>query len=152
MHENLRLQFQTNQLILFDVTIYKGTHFETSGYLDYKVFLNPQTHINFDTASHFTHTTPLKASLSHRSLDFTEFQITNNFNEACSVLISILKPRGYSTRFLRKIKSETVREIENPLISTELYKPYKIRHNLPPRICNGSSTTCNKTRCKYFIK
>ena len=27
-----------------------------------------------------------------------------------------------------------VREIENPLVATEPYKPYKIRHNLPPRI------------------
>ena len=59
-----------------------------------------------------------------------------------------LKPRGYSTRFLTKIKSETVKEIENPLVSTEPYKPYKIRHNLPPRIGTGYSTTCNETRCR----
>ena len=63
-----------------DVTIYKGTKFETSGYLDYKVFLNPQTHTNFSTASSFTHTIPLKASLNHRSLDFTEIQVTNRIS------------------------------------------------------------------------
>ena len=40
----------------------------------------------------------------------------------------------------------TVREIENPLVSTELYEAYNIQRNLPPRIGNGSSTACNKTR------
>ena len=44
--------------------------------------------------------------------------------------------------------SETVRKIENPLVSTEPYIPYKIHHNLPPRIGTGSSTTCNTTRCR----
>ena len=71
-----------------------------------------------------------------------------NFNETYSVLCSALKPRGYSTRFLRKIKSETVREIENPFVSTEPYKPYTIRHNLSSRIGTASSTTCNKITCR----
>ena len=68
-----------------------------------------------------------------------------NVNEAGSVLFRALKPSEYSTRFLWKNKSETVREIENPLVSTE---PYKIKHNLPPRIGIGYSITCNKTRCR----
>ena len=42
-----------------DVTLDKGTHFETSCYLDYKLFLNPQTH--FSTASCFAYAIPLKA-------------------------------------------------------------------------------------------
>ena len=50
----------------------------------------------------------------------------HNFNEACSVLFSAVKHRGYSSRFLRKMKSE----IDNPSVSTKPYKPYKIRHNL----------------------
>ena len=44
------------------------------------------------------------------------------------------------------MKSETVREIENILVSTEPYQPYQIHHNLPPRIGTGSSTACIKTR------
>ena len=77
--DNIKLKatISDKSVDFLDVTIYKGTKFETSGYLDYKVFLNPQTHINFSTASRFTHTIPLKASLNHRSLDFTEIQVTN---------------------------------------------------------------------------
>ena len=51
----------------------------------------------------------------------------HNFNKVCSILLSALKPQGKFYTFLRKTKSETVREIENPLISTEPYKPYKIQ-------------------------
>ena len=101
------------------------------------------------TASRFTHIITLKALLNHRSLDFTERSCDkHNFNEACSVLFSALKPREYSTRFLRKSKSDTVSKIENPLVSTERYKPYKIQDNLSSRIGIGYSTTCNKTRSR----
>ena len=133
----------------FYVTIYKCTHFETSGYLDYKVFFKPtDTHQLLHCKSFHPH---------HTFKDIVKSQIIRcdrnssnkqNLNESCSVLISAVKPRSYSTRFLRKIKSETVREIESPLVSTEPYKTYKIRHNLPPQIGTGSSTTCNKTRCR----
>ena len=58
-----------------DVTIYKGTQFETSGCLDYIVVLNPQTHINFFTASRFSHTILLKKLVNHRSLVLTEIQV-----------------------------------------------------------------------------
>ena len=111
-----------------------------------KYFLNPHTHINFSTASHFTHTThTFKGIVKSQIIRFHRNSSNKqNFNEACSVLFSALKPRGYSKRFLRKIKSETVRKVENPLVSTDPYEPYKIRHNLLPRI----GTACNKTRCK----
>ena len=50
----LKVTISDQSVDFLDVSIYKGTHFETSGYLDYKVFLNPQTHINFSTASQVT--------------------------------------------------------------------------------------------------
>ena len=70
----LKASISDKSVYFLDVTIFKGTNFETSGYLDYKVFLNPQTHINFSTASRFTHTIPLKTSLNHRLKYQTEFQ------------------------------------------------------------------------------
>ena len=132
-----------------DVTIYKGTTFETSGYLDYKVFFKPtDTHQLLHCKSFHPHHT-FKGIVKSQIIRFHRNSSNKqNFNEACSVLFNALKPREYSIRFLTKIKSETVREMENPLVSTEPYKPYKIHHNLPPRIGTGSSTTCNKTRCR----
>ena len=44
------------------------------------------------------------------------------FNEDCSVVFGV-----YWALFYEKNKTETVREIENPLVSTERYKPYKIQ-------------------------
>ena len=120
-----------------DVTIYKDTHFEISGYRDYKVFFKPtDSHQHLHCESFHPHHT-FKGIVKSQIIRFHRNSSNKqNSNEACSVLFSALKLRGYSTRFLRKIKS------------TEPYKPYKIRHNLPPRIDTGSSTICNKTRCK----
>ena len=122
----------------------------TSGYLDYKVFFKAiDTHQLLHRKSFHPHHTFKGIVKSHIIRFHRNSSNKQNFNEACSVLFSALKPRGHSTRFLRKIKSETVREIENTLVSTEpKFKRYKIRNNLPPRIGTGSSTTCNKTRCR----
>ena len=56
-------------------------HFETSAYLDYTLFLPspppppaPDTHQLLNCKSFHP---PLKASLNHRSLDFTDIQLTN---------------------------------------------------------------------------
>ena len=149
--DNIKLKatISDKSVDFLDVTIYKGTQFETSGYLDYKVFFKPtDTHQLLHCKSFHPHHTFKGIVKSQIIRIHRNSSNKQNFNEACSVLFNALKPRGYSTRFLRKINSETVREIENPLVSTEPYKPYKIHHNLPPRIGTGSPTTCNKTRCR----
>ena len=111
-----------------NVTIYKGTKCQTSGYLDNKVFYKPtDTHHLLHCKSFHPHHTFKRIVKSqiirfHRNLNNKQ-----NFNEACSVLFNALKPREYSTRFLRKIKSETVREIENPLVSTEALNHIKFK-------------------------
>ena len=86
----LKVTISHKSFDFLDVTIYKGTKFETSGYLHYKVFLNPQTHINVSTACRFTHTIPLKASLKLRSLDFTETQVKNRISMRPIQLYSML--------------------------------------------------------------
>ena len=90
-----------------------------------------------------SHTIPFKGIIKLQIIKFRRHSSNKqNFNDACSVLFSVLKPRGYSTGFRRPIKSETVREGENSLIFTAPYRPYKTQHNLPPQISTGSSTRC----------
>ena len=113
--DNIKLKatISDKSVDVLDVTIYKGTHFETSGYLDYKVFFKPtDTHQLLHRKSFHPHYT-FKGIVKSQIIRFHRNSSNKpNFNEACSVLFSALKPRGYSTRFLRTIKSETVREIE----------------------------------------
>ena len=110
--DNIKLKatISDKSVDFLDVTIYKGTKFETSGYLDYKVFFKPtDTHQLLHCKSFHPHHT-FKGIVKSQIIRFHRNSSNKqNFNEACSILFNALKPRGYSTRFLRKIKSETVR-------------------------------------------
>ena len=148
----LKATISDKSVDFLDVTIYKGTKFETSGYIDYKVFFKPTyTHQLLHCKSFHPHHTFKGIVKSHIIRFHRNSSNKQNFNEACSVLFNALKPRGYSTRFLRKINSETVREIENPLVSTEPYKPYTIHHNLPPRIGTETETDLLNERLFGFV-
>ena len=105
--DNIKLKatISDKSVDFFNVTIYKGTHFETPGYLDYKVFFKPtDTHQLLHCKSfHPQHT--FKGIVKSQIIRFYRNSSNKqNVNEACSVLFRPLKPRGYSTRFLRKIK------------------------------------------------
>ena len=150
--DNIKLKATISDLSVdfLDVTIYKGIQFESSGYLDYKVYFKPtDTHQLLHSKSfHPKHT--FKGIVKSQIIRFHRNSSNKqNLYEACSILFSALKSRGYSTRSLRKIKSETVRELENPIISIEAYKPFKLQHNHPPHMVGiGSTTTCNKPKCR----
>ena len=71
-------------------------------------------------------------------------QITD-FETACAVLFKALRKRGYSKRFLRSIKSETLANIKT---GNSLNTPF----NYDPSI-NASSTQCERPfcpTCEYF--
>ena len=77
--DNIKLKaiISDKSVDFLDVTIYKGTKFETPGYLDYKVFFKPtDTHQLLHCKSCHPHHT-FKGIVNHRSLDFTEIQVTN---------------------------------------------------------------------------
>ena len=97
--DDTRLQISDQSVDCLDVTIYKGTHFETAGYLDYNMFFKPtDTHQPLLCKSFHPHHT-FKGIVKSQIIRFQRNSSNKeNFNEACSVLFSALKPRGYSTR------------------------------------------------------
>ena len=102
--DNIKLKatISDKSVDFLDVTIYKCRKFETSGY---KVFFKPiYTHQLLHCKSFHTHHT-FKGIVKSKIIRFHRNSSNKqNFNEFYSVLFNALKPRIYSTRFLRKIK------------------------------------------------
>lgn len=121
-----------NQSVDFlDVTVFKGKNFKTKRTLDTKVYFKPtDSHqLLHKNSFHPKHT--FKAIIKSQIIRF--HRICNNksdFEEACTTMFKALKPRGYSCRFLRYIKSQTLKEL-----------------NPPKPTLNGCSP-CNENKCK----
>ena len=96
-----------------DVTAYKGDDFDTTLTLDFKLFFKPtDSHqLLHQTSFHPKHT--FKGILKGQIKRFYRICTQKSeFEKACSILFEALRPRGYSLRFLRLAKSETLRDIE----------------------------------------
>jgi hypothetical protein len=150
---NIKLKANIDQssVDFLDVTLYKGVNYNTSGLLDYKVFFKPtDSHQLLHKKSfHPPHT--FKGIIKSQIIRFhRNSSDRKNFESACSTLFKALKPRGYSTRFLRKIKSETLHDLETITDKAADQKPTKIRHNRPI-IGVGQSQKCGKKRCKLDL-
>ena len=116
-----------------DVTVFKGEDFENSGKLDTKVFFKPtDTHELLHKSSfHPGHT--FKGILKSQILRFHRICSREcDFQAACTILFQALRGRGYSIRFLRKIKNQTLTEIETK-------KQY---------IANSKITKCEGKNCQ----
>lgn len=133
----LKATIHKESVDFLDVTVYKGQRFNTSGQLDTKVFFKPtDSHELLHKKSfHPKHT--FKGIIKSQIIRF--FRICNNksdFETACSTLFKVLTSRGYSPRFLRSIKNQTLKQL-NPHIKS-----------------SGGSSPCNQKNCKTcpFIK
>jgi uncharacterized protein (UPF0297 family) len=147
---NIKLKATIDEMSVdfLDVTVYKGLKYETTGYLDYKVYFKPtDSHQLLHKKSfHPPHT--FKGIVKSQIIRFhRNSSDRKNFEEACSTLFKALKPRGYSSRFLRKIKSETLDGLESIPDNASNRRPTKISHNRPI-IGVGESRKCGKKRCK----
>jgi hypothetical protein len=147
---NIKLKAQIDELSVdfLDVTLYKGIKYETTGYLDYKVYFKPtDSHQLLHKKSfHPPHT--FKGLVKSQIIRFhRNSSDKKNFESSCSTLFKALKPRGYSSRFLRKIKSETLHNLEIIPDNARNSRPTKICHNRPI-IGEGESRKCEKKRCK----
>ena len=107
-----RIEVLSNDYL--DLTIFKGPDFEKHFKLDTKTFFKPvDTHQLLHKSSfHPKHTFAgiLKSQILRFFRNSTQI---SDFDEACSVLFAALKKRGFSKRFLRKMKSETLAGIRN---------------------------------------
>ena len=129
-----------------DLTVFKAPQTNETGILDTKVFFKPTD----------THQLLNKSSChpKHTFAGIIKSQITRfyricsqilDFAAACAVLFNALRKRGYSKRFLRSIKSETLANIKTG-------NPSNTPFNYDPSI-NASSTQCERPfcpTCEYF--
>ncbi len=128
-HPNTKLKPTIHDKFIhfLDVTVFKGQNFVTKQKFDTKVFFKPtDTHeLLHRTSYHPKHT--FTAIVKSQIMRFHRIcSNKNDFDEACTILFSALKHRGYKPRALRKIKS-------------------KFLQQLIPR---GSSNKCGQPRCK----
>lgn len=137
-HDSIKLKSSVSDssIDFLDVTVFKGPRFQKENILDTKVFFKPtDTHQLLQKASfHPKHT--FSGIVKSQFLRYN--RICNNkadFEEACSILISSLRKRGYSKRFLRTIKSNTLKQIQDEL-------------NRGPLASKGQANPCGKSRCK----
>lgn len=110
----LKATIHRQSVDFLDVTVYKGPNFESKSQLDTKVYFKPtDSHqLLHKNSFHPKHT--FKGIIKSQIIRF--HRICNNksdFEEACATLFKALRPRGYSLRFLRYIKSQTLKEL-NP--------------------------------------
>jgi len=128
-HPNIKLKANIgeNSISFLDVTIFKGEKFRQTGKLDTKVYFKPtDTHELLHKSSyHPPHT--FKGIVKSQIIRFKRICTSDSdFNEACQILFSVLRKRGYSYSFLRKIKRDTLYSLDS----------------------EGHSSKCGKPRCK----
>ena len=120
-----------------DVLIDKGDNFEQNGIFDTKVYFKPtDSHALLHKQSfHPQHTFP--GIIKSQLIRFARIcKLEKDFNEATATLFGALYRRGYSRRYLRKIKSQ---------IKRQYYLPEEHTGMIP---CNGKRCTI----CKHVNK
>ena len=126
----LKSNIQENELEFLDVLIYKGDNFEQNGIFDTKVYFKPtDSHALLHKHSfHPQHTFP--GIIKSQLIRFARIcKLEKDFNEATTTLFGALYRRGYSRRYLRKIKSQ---------IKMQYYPPEEHTGMIP---CNGKRCT-----------
>lgn len=108
-HPNIKLKsnIQENELEFLDVLIYKGENFGKYNTFDTKVYFKPtDSHALLHKDSfHPKHT--FSGIIKSQLVRFGRIcQLEKDFDEATSILFTALYPRGYSKRFLRKLKQD----------------------------------------------
>jgi len=164
----LKATLHRQSVDFLDVTVFKGPNFNNLGTLDTKVYFKPtDSHQLLHKQSfHPKHT--FKGIIKSQIIRF--YRICNNksdFEQACTTLFKALKLRGYSSRFLRYIKSQTLKELNPPNKSLNGCSPCKekncktcpfittskhIKDDKGKSIEIKSKTTCQTSSVIYVIQ
>ena len=130
----LKATISEDSIDLLDTTIFKGSGFRETGILDIKVFFKPtDTHELLHKSSfHPKHTFP--GIVKSQILRFHRICTQKaDFEKAVRILFTVLGQRGYSQRFLRKIKTDTLFHIQNKKATQEPATP-EVNKDLYPLI------------------
>ena len=125
-HESIKLKasVQKQEIDYLDVTIFKGNSFAKDNHLDTKVYFKPTNsrQLLHKNSYHPKHT--FKNIIKSQILRY--YRICNDrkdFDQACTGLFQSLKNRGYSGRFLRTIKTQTLSSFVSNYNSKKCLKP-----------------------------
>ena len=159
-----------NSIDFLDVTVFKGPKLEEKHIFDTKIYFKPtDTHQLLHKASfHPKHT--FRGILKSQIMRYYRIcSQATDFDAACSLVFKKLKDRGYSGRFLREIKTKTLRDMKSgelirpPFIPPEPQIEYfaeSCKHRLDgrlycpycPDIKNSSMVTSNTTKFSFKIR
>jgi GIY-YIG catalytic domain len=155
-HHSIKLKatVKENSIDFLDVTVFKGLGFNTTGFLDTKVFFKPtDTHQLLHKSSfHPKHT--FSGILKSQILRFHRLCTRKeDFQRAINTLFRALRGRGYSKRFLRTIKISTIREFHSYTHTFGTAKACRgKRCNTCPFFVESKTFSSNTTHQTYAIK
>jgi hypothetical protein len=125
-HESIKLKasVQNQEIDFLDVTIFKGNRFEKDHNLDTKVYFKPTNSrlLLHKNSYHPRHT--FKNIIKSQILRY--YRICSgqkDFDQACTGLFQSLRKRGYSGRFLRTIKAQTLSSFVSKFKSSKCLRP-----------------------------
>ncbi len=145
----LTARVEKQSIDFLDVSIFKAGDYTETGQLQTKVFFKTtDTHQLLHKASyHPKHT--FSGIIKSQIMRFYRIcSQESDFNEACTTLFQALRKRGYTIRFLRNIKSQTVCSLQKisepkpPFLDQTIHNEHRASPCGHPYLCH----TCESVR------
>lgn len=112
------------EINFLDTTVYKGPEFHKTGKLDIKVFFKPTDTHQLLHKSSFHPKHSFKGIIKSQILRFHRICTRScDFNSAVNITFKALRSRNYSYRFLRKIKGQTLSQLNTKSHTQFFVKP-----------------------------
>lgn len=110
-HESISLKFEVDQekVNFLDTTIFKGPRFRETGILDTRVYFKETDSLQLLDKNSFHPKHTFNGIIKSQVLRYKRnCNNPGDVDKACKKLFRALGPRGYTQRFLRKIKNDTL--------------------------------------------
>lgn len=151
-HPCVSLKYETSlqSVDFLDVTVYKGDRVRTQGKLETKLYRKPTDTMELlhTDSYHPQHT--FKGIVKSQIIRFKRIcSNKKDFEDACSQLFQALGPRGYPAMELRKIKIDTLKQMENPNQGIKALNKLFLEYLKPPGM-EFCVTTCG-SRCETCL-
>ena len=150
----LKATVKETSIDFLDTTVFKGTNFRETGLLDTKVFFKPtDTHQLLHKLSfHPKHT--FSGILKSQIIRFHRLCTREkDFQRAVNILFKSLRGRGYSKRFLRSVKINTIRDFQSSTHTVGIAKACRSKRcNTCPFLEETRNFVSHTTHQTYAIK
>ena len=152
-HPCVKLKHETSlkTIDFLDVTVYKGDRVESEGKLETKLYRKPTDTMELlhTESYHPRHT--FKGIVKSQIIRFRRICSNDmDFNDACQQLFTALIPRGYSFTELRKIKKETLAQLDDPKPRTK-FTTTQFNEYLQPPQDSFKVSRCDRPGCETCL-